>query len=297
MDDAARQGMLSPLWVIAAIVGLLGLWVPFVASRTASTTGDVLIRTFHNVLPAFVVTTWIAGFFVVPVGDPLIREITLWAHHTSFLTLFLFLIAAEFFQMEAWWKIRRAAPSESVAASYWRLWALTEIVPAPVALTIFFTGLRLIREAPEMNSPSTFWLLTLILSFSILFWDGIFAYTPIVRSLRERWREASIERLPAGSAVRTIRGTSESVQLFLHFISWPFVFLLGVYRWDFPNRMSDSAAAFEARLSSLGFSAGWPQVATAVLLWVLMGVVVGLARGLSGYSGWRDVKVRVLKSK
>ena len=213
MDDVSRQGMLSPLWVMGAILGLVAFWVPFTASQTASKTGDVLVRTFHNLLPAFALTTCVGGFLVVPLGDPVMRGITLWTHHTSFLMLFLFLIAAEYFQMEAWWKIRRAAPIESVAASYSRLWMLTEIVPAPIALVIFLTGLRLIQESRETNSPSTFWLLALILSFSMFFWDGIFGYTPIVRNLRERWQQASSQGLSADSAARTVGGAAEVAQL------------------------------------------------------------------------------------
>jgi hypothetical protein len=51
-------------------------------------------------------------------------------------------------------------------------------MPAPIALTIFLTGLRLIWDWPQANSPSSLWLFALILGFSLFFWDGILGYQP-----------------------------------------------------------------------------------------------------------------------
>jgi hypothetical protein len=68
------------------------------------------------------------------------------------------------------------------------------------------------------------------------------------------------------------------VQLFIHTVSWPFVFLLGVSRWNPPNSLSDYIAGLETRLSLL--PAGWPQVVVAVMLWAVTGALVRLGRTL-----------------
>lgn len=77
----------------------------------------------------------------------------------AFSLLFLFLALSQYMEAEAWWAIRRASSISATASAYRRLWILTELIPAPVAVAIFLTGLRLLWESPARNSSSmNLWL-------------------------------------------------------------------------------------------------------------------------------------------
>jgi hypothetical protein len=112
-----------------------------------------------------------------------IFHVVLWLHRTAFFSLFAFLSIAQFLRFQAWWQIRQECPSQCLAATVQRLWALTEIAPAPIALIIFLTGLRLIWDKPAKNAPSELRLSALIASFSVFFFDGIVGYQPAVRKM------------------------------------------------------------------------------------------------------------------
>jgi hypothetical protein len=131
--------MTWPLWILSGLVWLT-VWVWIAASYAATKEGDAIILLYGLLLPAFCAATCLAMFVAVPVRLFLFHEIVLWAHHTSIFLLFLFLICSEYFQAEAWWRIRRGCSSRSVAASFRRLWVLTETMPAPIAVIIFLTG-------------------------------------------------------------------------------------------------------------------------------------------------------------
>jgi len=264
-------------WPIAMVAMLVwvGVWLCLAAKHTASKEGDALVQSLARLLPAFAVATCLTAFSAVPKRGTNLLVAVLWLHHTSFWLLFLFLLSGQYFQVEAWWKIREGMARESVAATYRRLWMLTEIVPPPVALTIFLTGLRLIWETAESKaegqrgSLSGFWLQGLVLGFSLFFWDGILGYTPIVRTLRRRCEVGSESLQPAQTFV-------ERGQLMAHCLSWPFVFLIGVLHWNSPTVLTIPIEELERSLQF--FSPGWPEVIAAIVLWLLMGLVVRLAR-------------------
>jgi hypothetical protein len=268
-------------WPIATVATLLwfGAWLCLASKYTATKEGDALVQAFSRLLPAFVVMTCLIVFAATPDRQSILSLMVLWLHHMSFWLLFVFLIAGQYFQVEAWWKIRRRMSRQSVGATYRRFWILTEIVPAPVALMIFLTGLRLIWQGegnvapPNVgNSLSAFWLQALIIGFSLFFWDGIFGYTPIVRGLR---KSCDTEGGPAESCPQA-PPFIETIQLLIHLLSWPLVFLMGVFRWDFPTVLTSPIEGAEHRLSFL--PAGWPAVTTAISLWLLIGLFVSLVR-------------------
>jgi hypothetical protein len=246
------------------------MWI--FARSAAGKDGDALVALFHGLLPVFCVTTCLAAFLAAPGRSPLFHKLTLWTHHASVLLLFLFLIAAEYWQVEGWWRMRRGGVAESVAGSFRRLWVLTEIVPAPIALTIFLTGLRLIWEAPEANSPARLWLFGMVVGFSVFFWDGIFGYQPIVRRLWEEWGQAAEAGVPK---VGSITG---ALQLLLHFLSWPLVFILGLFRWDAVTPLTWPVSQMIAHLGVL--SPGWAEVVVASLIWVGAGLAILFFRAL-----------------
>jgi hypothetical protein len=274
-------------WPIATSAMLLwvGIWLCLAAKYTAAKHGNDLVEAFGRLLPAYVVVTCLVAFAAAPRRSGL-SVVVLWLHHTSFWLLFVFLLAGQYFQVEAWWKIRGDMPTQSVAASYRRLWMLTEIVPAPVALMIFLTGLRLIWQSHGNTEPSqavsisAFWLQGLVLGFGLFFWDGILGYTPIVRGLRNRWEAAATETGGAESSPRA-QPILESAQLLVHLLSWPLVFLVGVFRRDSPTLLTPPVEALERWLSFL--PSGWPEVTTAILLWLLMGLLVSLVRSISNW--------------
>lgn len=207
-----------------------------------------------------------------------IRPLVLRVHETAFSGLFAFLVASELLQARAWLQIRRGKTAASVASSMRKMWTLSEIAPAPIAIAIFLTGLRLIWESPATNSPSQLWLLLLILSFGVFFFDGILGYQPIVRGMYLYWRDAAQRELPVGQAAREWRAASGCVQLLLHCLSWPLVFAVGILRWTTPNPISLVVGRGEHAL--LFLPPGWPQAATAVMLWAVAGCAVLLARAM-----------------
>ena len=253
--------MAWPFWLLAGLLWL-ALWMWIFARSAAGKNGDALVPLFGSLLPVFCATTCLAAFLAVPVRSLPFHKITLWAHHASVLLLFLFLLAAEYFQAEGWWRRRRGESTALVAGSYRRLWLLTETLPAPIALTILRTGLRLIWEAPQANSPARLWLLGMVFGFSLFFWDGIFGYRPIVRRMWER---------AAG-------GAADTLQLLLHCLSWPLVFLLGLFRWDAVTPLTQIVPLALAHLRVLPL--GWPEVVVASLIWAGVGGAAVLVRHL-----------------
>jgi hypothetical protein len=118
----------------------------------------------------------------------------------------------------------------------------------------------------------------LIVSFSVLFFDGLLGYKPVVCKMRAYWDLASEKEIPVAIAAREWHATFEQLQLFGHFLSWPFVFMLGVYRWNPPNPFSPQVARLEHLWAFL--PQGWVGVMTALVLWGLAGVLIAFARAL-----------------
>jgi hypothetical protein len=280
------------LFSILVLSAVTGSWVFIAARHTATKHGDELIRAYGRLLPAFVAAIFLAGCLLASGRDSLVSNLALWVHHAAAWSLFAFLLAGEYLQIEAWWRMRSGKAAGPVAAVYHRIWILTKLIPAPAALTVFLTGLRLMWESPEANSPAELWLLCMVLGFSFFFFDGIFGYTHIISELDSYWRGAVDQKTPLKIAAGYHR-PSARVQILMHTVSWPFVFLLGVFRWNPPNPLSGYVAALEHAFNWL--PTGWPQIAVALLLWALMGMVVGAVRilsrrdmGLEHRRAWHD---------
>jgi hypothetical protein len=265
-------------WTGGAVLWLAA-WL-FLGARAAATEdGDGLVAAIGKLLPSFALATCLGAFVAVPGRGSALHPVTLWAHHASFSLLFLFLLAAQFCQAEAWWRGRRGASTESVLRTYRRLWVLTETVPAPIALVIFLTGLRLIWESPGTNSLSRPWLLALVVGFSAFFWDGLLGYRPIVRGWYRTAARAAREEHPVPGAARDVPGgVRERLWLLTHAMSFPLLFVVGLARYD----VSWLPVSYVLRLQAeLRFLPGaWLEVATAVLLWAATGLILIAARGV-----------------
>jgi hypothetical protein len=257
------------LYVSAALAWLAG-WVWLGAGYTARAEGEVRVARFSRLIPAFAALTCLVTFVALPHRGTVLQVYTLWAHHASFCVLFLFLSAAQYLQAEAWWRLRRGDSAGAIARTYRRLWTLTETVPGPAALVILLTGLRLIWESPANNSLSQTWLLYLVIGFSVFFWDGILGYRPVVHLLW-RWAERSPVRHETG-AILSRPPKRWSLQLAMHFASWPVLFLIGSSRWSEPNSATELLAMLEERASFL--PTGWPQVTMALAVWLLVGALI-----------------------
>jgi hypothetical protein len=259
-------------WLGGALLWLVA-WMWLGARACAvSESAERRVGVLRKVGPAFVLTTIGLTTAILPSQHPAAYLLALWAHHVAFALLFLFLAAAQFLQAEAWWGIRAGRPTEWVARSYRRLWVMTEVVPAPVALTVLASGLRLIWEAPTRSAPASVWLMLMVAAFSAFFWDGIFWYQPAVRDLHAYWARETARSTPVAQAARGARSVGRSVQFLAHFLSLPVIFWLGVTRWDPANPVGSYLLRVEARLTFL--PEGLPQVLWALVLWVTMGPLV-----------------------
>jgi len=267
------------LWTLV-LVAWVTCWIALGARGVAKKAGDERIQFLQTLLPAFTVSTLLSVFALGWQPQSVLSVMVLWWHHAAILALFCFLAVGQFFQAEAWWNIKNER-FRGAAASYQRLWLLTELLPAPIALTIFLTGLRLIWEAANARppaqgkSPATFWLLAIIVGFSFFFWDGILGYTPIVRKWKTLWGHVPADDPPLDLSRRQPQ-LSDSLQLLVHFLSWPVVFLCGVYRWEIANPATDFVGH---AIHKLGFlPTGWPEVLVAATVWLVAGGIVAAIR-------------------
>src|SRR5271169_2697391 len=159
-------------WVmLLGSLAWLAAWIAVVARAAAARHGDALVKLFALTLPAFSGTTFLLLFAVVTQRGA-IFPMVLWMHHAAIFALFVFLLAVQLLLTQVWWQIRSNVQATAIAATVCRMWILTELVPAPIALAILLTGLRLIWESPS-NSPASLWLMILILGFSFFFFDGL----------------------------------------------------------------------------------------------------------------------------
>jgi hypothetical protein len=261
-------------FMLMAILLWLAVWLMLTAWFAARRRGTALVMLFQTILPVLSAGSLLLLFAAVP-RRGMIFALVLWLHHAAIFGLFVFLLSAEFFQAQVWWQIRENAEGEAVAATVHRLWILTEVAPAPLALAIFLTGLRLIWESPA-NSPDSLWLLILIAGFSFFFFDGLLGYTPIVRRMLAYWETVSRERTSVRSAARAWHCTRDQLQLAAHCLSWPLLFMAGFTRWERENWLSRHIIGLEGRLSVI--PDGWRRVTVAIALWIVAGMVVVLLR-------------------
>jgi len=263
----------------AATVLWFAAWIALGSRHTAAREGDAFVVPIATLLRAFAVTSCMA-VVVFPHRQELGPPILLWAHHAAFALLFLFLVAAQFLLVDAWWRVRRASPVRDVAAACRRLWIATEIVPAPVAIGVLITGLGLISDNPVVNRPSQPWLFALIAGFSFFFWDGIFGYQPIVRELYRHWTDAERRDISLADAAAGSKMGLRALALSAHAVSFPFVFLLGLLKPQFELPIGRSLANIDRAFSTLPMP--WAQIAGALCIWLAAGAVI-----VSGRHAWR----------
>jgi len=263
-------------WVLVAAImttWLIG-WLTLTAWVTSKKSGDDLVIALTNLMIPFAITTCLLGFVLTPgqqaIADPSslgLHNRDFWksVHHLAIWLLFIFLATSQYLQCVAFLKYRNN--SKDIAGLYEKLWVLTKIVPPATALTILLSGLRLVWQTPGNpslpgggNSMAWGYLQALIVIFSVLFFDGVFSYTSIVENMRDRARKGDRNPQTFGGALL----------LFLHFLSWPVVFVLGLEHPRSTTFLTGPIEAVEYHLK--GMPSGWPDAISGLLLWGIAGV-------------------------
>lgn len=256
------------LTIGSAVVAYCATWCLGLAFLLSRRPASDAVAISSNLLPPLVLLTCAIVFYLVPRGStpPFVR----WMHHIGFGGLFVFLTCGSALHLQATMqRARRASPAD-IAQTLRRWWCLTELMPAPSALLILVTGLRLIYDAPQTNSLREGWLFWLVNSFALFFWDGLLGYRSTVRDLHAAWE--------AGGAQPASRMSGREFILVVHAVSFPFILLIGAYKPDLPQPFSSQIVAGEEWLS--GLPPGFPQVAIAVAVIVAVGLgVAALRRG------------------
>jgi hypothetical protein len=240
------------------------------------------------VLPPLVIGLLLTFFALTPVADdqplPLWRlTYAHWLHHIGFGLLFLFLICAQYLQIEAKLHMARNHSMIQVTRAYYRLWLITELLPAPAALLLCLTGFRLIRETgASLTSNWVFWLVTF---FGLLFWDGIFYFTNDTRRMKNAAVAALQQGMTASEFAAESRNFTRDTLLFLHFASFPFIFQIGALRPDcwapLQPQMKILDALFLKHVPG-GWDPSWAHVATAVaVFFIMLPIVLGIRFAVS----------------
>lgn len=179
--------------------------------------------------PASLVTGVLVCFIVPSVasgGIPVIR----WIHHVAVAVLGLYLLATSICHTEIILRRRQPNGSEQLQVAYRRWWAMTETLPGPAALSIWWSGLRLIWENPGISPLNTPWLFWVIIGISFFFLDGLSFYLPTLR----RWSANRGPRIAVGGIRFKVEWWAE-LQLWFHALSYPVVLGLAIARPKMPS--------------------------------------------------------------
>lgn len=275
--------MTTVTWILIGTVWCVA-WLA-IASRRCSRHKDdtaAAVKELGSLLPAFVGASGLIAFLVIPAFARVPLSVTLWAHHAGFISLGAFLLAGQALQLEGWIKLRANQPVKSLRATYTRLWWLTELLPAPIAIGILLSGVGGIAQNAALNpnavsySLRSGWLFFMVLGFGIFFWDGILGYRPAVRQMRAYWNAIEDDDAPSAAYGAAFANSTRDALLLVHLMSFPIVLLFGVVRLPQAHWLAPAIEGAERWLEFL--PAGMPQAAIALATWGCAGIVIYLAR-------------------
>jgi hypothetical protein len=226
--------------------------------------------------------------FAAPAGGA--RALLL--HRLALMGLAAFLLAAQYQHVRAVIEFLRAAPLARVARRYRRLWLLTEFTPAPIALLILGTGLRLVAETGR--SPREGWLSILALALGALACDGMLAYGPATMDLRDAAHAAAKGQQPAVLR-RAALSWRTNLTLLVHFSAFAPLALIGWLKPELPNPLAPLLATVEMRLAPIAGAAGGAQLAT--LLLVATGALAAGMGPAARHAAGRRKAARPLRSR
>jgi hypothetical protein len=269
---------------LAARLGLAGIaislaWVALTvlfwqATKLSRAQGHERIELVGRCLIITTLLTCVVITVVLPILAPRLDSSALttqWIHRCGVVLLGGFLCAALYFQIETIVKQKRSASMASIGATYRRWLWLTEIMPAPAAIMLFFTGFNRIFGVPGYSINST-WLLGLVSVLGIMMADGIFGYSPAVRKLA-RIADATSDTTKFFSVSHD---PCRDLKFLLHALSFPLVLLLPIWRIG-PN-WSPVTPIFRY-FDFDPVTGGWRQLLPAIGLFaILFGITAGLNR-------------------
>jgi hypothetical protein len=226
--------------------------------------GDRWVAIASNAIPPAVIVLTLLQFRF---GGDYFGEVRmgLLLHHFGFGVLCGFLALTVYLLLTA----QRQGPQ--TVQSYRRLWLATKLLPAPSALLILLSGLKLIYDNPgaySLGSPIGGFAAALLVILSYMFWDGILIYTGNTEQL---WTDAK-------SSEGNPRAPWRKAHLIIHAVSFPFVFALGYFRPQWmTNPWHDNFQEWQSRLGTdlaakpkigalIDARAGWPEGLAAVLI-------------------------------
>jgi len=240
-------------WVRAPAVWAGPLTVQDGAPSGQLVAGQRLARALGAGGAAAVLLSGHLGISIPPLG----------AHRMALAALFVFLLVAQYRQVAAVVLCLRPAPLEVIASHYRRLWQMTEIAPAPIALILLASGLRLVARG---YSPSASWLCVLIVAFGFLFFDGILEFTPLTRLLKDEGTQAALSG-EAGALRSLVLSRRVNLRLLGHCGSFPFLALCGYLKPNLPNPLAGAIGALDRHAGA----------AAAVMALFLLGGIVAIA--------------------
>ncbi len=236
----------SALWVTAGIAGVIRL------SRRRS-----LVSVLRVGLPVFTTATMLLVVGASPAGSSLPRIL----HHAGFTLLGVFLLTSEVLRARLR-HLRRNLPFNEEAADLCQCFRTASVLCAPpAAIIILLSGWRLMHDFGwSLRAPWLWWVFVL---FSVMMWHGAFYWTADAKRLAAEPQKG----LPRGlNLIMTAHGL-----LFL--LIFAIAFNRAGRPWSHP--CPRAIAALERGLSFLPGS--WRAVGAAVGVWLVIGVVTGVA--------------------
>lgn len=265
------------LLILAFLVGVCLLQPPCMAEETrpaptrVSAARIVLLQRISLVVGVLLATLLLSAPEAPPPGMARV------AHRCALVVLGTFLLAALYLQIRTVVAFHRSESVTRLARDYERLWQITEVAPAPTALVLLASGVRMTTD--HGHSLREGWLLVLTVAFGILFFDGILGFTPLVRDLHRRARD-TVEMREVGRLRERSLSIAANATLLLHFSSFPFLVLMGWFRPAIPNPFAGLVGGVEQWAVAATSRGVGPQTAILVVLG-LTGLFVGALRRLT----------------
>lgn len=238
------------------------------------------------ILPPISILINLTVLLIFPLLGIEAARLTLWLHRFGIFLMGTFLISGQYLQIEGWYKLWRNQNSESILRTYTHLHYITEMMPAPAALILLFSGLGLIYFGEQ--SISTGWLFYLLGIFSFMFIDGITHYLPRTRALRSVAMRSACTSNVNEELRSCMKDWFQNSRLFLHYVSFPFVFLLGHLKPHLSNPFATFIVWLESQIRSIETLSPFYKVIPAIL-WIAL--VIGLVLVINRITSFQSMRV------
>lgn len=213
------------LYISIGFLGWSAVWL-WLAIRAANPqpplAPETLTRKLANLLPPFAIIPCLLLVLLLPLPVSPPSVVVRAFHYLGIVLLFQFLLFGAFCQVAVWIKMRRHQPLESLARAYRSWWIATRLLPAPAAICILLSGLRLAYESPlgDISIGFMFWL---VAGFSFFFFDGLMYYLPEVCYQHKAVYRALARNDTTEAFCKNHRKPRNEAMLIFHSLSFPLV--------------------------------------------------------------------------